>query len=295
MNPTKENGSGGQQGYDPSTGKFAPKEGNQQRGSGAQSGGQTAPSSGWKAYLDAKAEMRKNPDSASKRLGYDPVNLDKYGFDSMAKAFPDLTESQIADLPSVADLVQSGMPGLSESPTVEDLRKAVGRYAQSRSKMREGFQKAFDSYERSERSAVESLKKMGFTDDTAKKARSFQKAYQKAVGDASKELESLGKDASGYSEGRSVRALKAMSEGRFPASDASAILGVSPARIKKLFKTNYEWHHTGGGGMFNQTDFYDLSSLDWFGREDDGDEKAYKEGAEALKELWGKKNGNPSD
>ena len=54
---------------------------------------------------------------------------------------------------------------------------------------------------------------------------------------------------------KSVRAIGAEEEGKFPASVAGKLLGVSSEAIKNVL-TPCEWHHT--GKYFNTTDYYDI-------------------------------------
>lgn len=62
----------------------------------------------------------------------------------------------------------------------------------------------------------------------------------------------------GYVEDKkSVRAVKAELEGRFPATEAAKMLGVSAAKIKANLSPS-EWHHS-GGTMYNRIDYYDIS------------------------------------
>lgn len=57
MNPTKENGSGGQQAYDPNTGKFTPKEGGQTQSKGQQGSPSMASNSqGFKSSFKVPSE-----------------------------------------------------------------------------------------------------------------------------------------------------------------------------------------------------------------------------------------------
>lgn len=64
----------------------------------------------------------------------------------------------------------------------------------------------------------------------------------------------------GYVEDKkSVRAAKAELSGKYPATEAAKMLGVSAAQIKANLSPS-EWHHS-GGTMYNRIDYYDISKF----------------------------------
>ncbi len=65
--------------------------------------------------------------------------------------------------------------------------------------------------------------------------------------------------ASGYDgKSKSVRAINAEADGKFPISKAAQILGVTTIKIKQFLSPS-EWHHT--GAMYNETYYYDIADI----------------------------------
>jgi hypothetical protein len=279
--PTKENGSGGQQEYDPTTGKFAPK------------GGWASFSS----FVQSNSPYKSGSERSFEKLGYNAQTIQKGDYERLKSKFPFLTDEGLAKLPSFSDLKEiAGIDlyddsRISEKEYGEALAKIKEKYSADKEKESKEFSEFRKDFERKRESISKAMKQAGFSDSQSEKVTLMQKRFSKAQEQASKELQSLGENASGYSKGKSVRDLKATIEGRFPLTQASDILGVSPDKIKKFFKTNGEWHHTGGGGLFNQTDFYDLSSLSKFANEygegENPDSEDYSDAIKTLKEIYG--------
>jgi len=278
--PTKENGSGGQQEYDPNTGKFSSK----------------GDWGSFSAFVQRNSPYKSDSARNPKKLGYNPQTIQKSDYEAVKAKFPFLDDIGLAELPETSDLLSAGID-LHDGKEVsqEDYSKAVAKikekYASDQSEQEKKFSQFQKGLKARQDSLAKAMKQAGFNDIQAVKAIAMQKRFAKAQEEANKELGSLGPHATGYSKGKSVRDLKATIEGRFPLSQASEILGVSTDKVKKFFDTNGEWHHTGGGGFFNKTDFYDLSFLDKFANEygegEDPKSDEYAKAVETLKNLYG--------
>ena len=90
----------------------------------------------------------------------------------------------------------------------------------------------------------------------------------------------------GYVDGKkSVRAVKAELNGKFPASEAAKMLGTTTKKIQSVL-TPSEWHHS-GGDMYNKVDYYDISKFVALLEDDDlFNDKDYSEEVAILKKLY---------
>lgn len=81
-----------------------------------------------------------------------------------------------------------------------------------------------------------------------------EKAYEQAVGGR------RGSTGAGYvGKSKSVRANEAEIEGRFPATKAAQILGVTRKKLDEVIGTSGEWHHT--GALYKETNYYDIADV----------------------------------
>lgn len=275
--PTKINYGGQQQPYVPSDGRY--------------SGGKTAPKASYEDYASLFVKGQSKYDRSSpfyeERLGYaSNSQISRANFETVAANQPFLDGRQIAFMPDFYELRQAGYePVYGGVQKEEDYKLAFEKVKAKHAKGEEESQSRLDAFSNFGSSELKKLEARGFKGSASVKALSMRSLYKKEVEEARNELSSLGPHPSGYSKGQSVRSLKAKAEGKFPLSVASKILGVSPDRVKREFKTDGEWHHTGGGGLFNETDFYDLSALMGFAFDDDGME-GYEAGTEKLKSIY---------
>nr|DAG78442.1 MAG TPA: hypothetical protein [Caudoviricetes sp.] len=127
--------------------------------------------------------------------------------------------------------------------------------------------------EKNKREKLDKLKANTYATDTvAQKLLDVgDRAYKAREAAENKRFQS--QRASGYDgKSKSVRAINAEADGKFPISKAAQILGVTTIKIKQFLSPS-EWHHT--GAMYNETYYYDIADIC-----DIADDLAYNEAAE---------------
>lgn len=98
----------------------------------------------------------------------------------------------------------------------------------------------------------------GITEEQYQKERTAEKYRENKY----KELQYISQEIKGQTSGyyknkKSIRAIRAELDNKFPATIASQMLGVSQGAIKNNL-TPIEWHHS-GGDMYNKIEYYDIS------------------------------------
>ena len=126
-------------------------------------------------------------------------------------------------------------------------------------------------------------------EEEASSARLAQERKERTI---SIELKQAKQHGDGYvdSMGKSVRAVQAELDHKFPASIAAKLLGVSQKKIQDTLYP-HEWHHS-GGDMYNKVPYYDISKL-WdiadAGIDYYADDEDYAEAIEQYKKMTGRK------
>lgn len=98
----------------------------------------------------------------------------------------------------------------------------------------------------------------GITEQQYQKERTAERYRENKY----KELQYISQEIKGQTSGyyknkKSIRAIRAELDNKFPASIAGQMLGVSQGAIKNNL-TPTEWHHS-GGDMYNEVEYYDIS------------------------------------
>ena len=88
-----------------------------------------------------------------------------------------------------------------------------------------------------------------------REAEIYREEKQKELALLSREIRD--KESGYHNNQKSIRAIRAELDGKFPLTVASKMLGVSEKSIKNNVVVS-EWHHS-GGEMYNEIDYYDIS------------------------------------
>lgn len=185
--------------------------------------------------------------------------------------------------------------GTKEYKTKEEYEKIIERNKKEKEDYKNRIQKDIEKAE-IEIKKKEALKKViiereGITEKQYEKEEKAARYREKKIEEANFNYAKLGKNQTGYTEnGKSVRAVKAEAEGKFPKSEAAKMLGVSPQMIEK-YCDKTEWHHS-GGTLYNEIDYYDISKyidIADFGVQDYIDDNDYKEEVKNWKKMTGRK------
>lgn len=158
-----------------------------------------------------------------------------------------------------ADLFGKDLPIDEIKAAIEKNKEIERQNASEAAKKKEAATAERSEAEKAQKNALAAIRKnTTATEAQAEKLIEVTKRAEKVI-----EQAVTGKRANSGSSGyvgksKSVRATNAEAEGRFPATKAAQILGVSSKKVADVFGTG-EWHHT--GALYKETNYYDIADV----------------------------------